>query len=162
MYVPPLCSVYVVTMSSQVVGGSMESLCAHIHNPSALLSLRVILQLGQAQPATLLEKPGIRHNFYRCISFRVCYIICIFGLSLSYFIHSYLRALHFVIKVVLYRPREKAIHVPFLRTPHFAGVSTFHDFHQLICQTKLPKSRFEMFSRYLMWSLTQWPPSVSM
>ncbi|XP_046879888.1 alpha-2-macroglobulin-like protein 1 isoform X2 [Hypomesus transpacificus] len=62
-------------MSSQVVGGSMESLCAHIHNPSALLSLRVILQLGQAQPATLLEKPGIRHNFYRCISFRVPHVV---------------------------------------------------------------------------------------
>ncbi|XP_062335112.1 alpha-2-macroglobulin-like protein 1 [Osmerus eperlanus] len=67
--------VYLVTMSSQVVGGSMESLCAHIHNPSEPLSLRVILQLVQGQPAMLLEKTGINNDFYSCISFRVPLVV---------------------------------------------------------------------------------------
>ena len=77
MYFPPLCSVYMVTMSSQVMGGSMESLCAHIHNPSALLSMKVTLQLGQGPSATLLEKIEINNDFYNCISFKVCYNICL-------------------------------------------------------------------------------------
>ena len=59
-----------VTMSSQVVGGGMETVCAQIHGPTEPLSLRVILQLKQAN-TTLLEETGVSQDFYRCLSFQV-------------------------------------------------------------------------------------------
>ncbi|XP_046891299.1 alpha-2-macroglobulin-like isoform X2 [Hypomesus transpacificus] len=63
-------SIYMVTMSSQVVGGRMETVCAQVHGPTEPLSLRVILQLEQAN-ATLLEETGVSQDFYRCLSFQV-------------------------------------------------------------------------------------------
>ena len=67
---PLLCSIYMVTMSSQVVGGGMETVCAQVHGPTEPLSLRVILQLEQAN-TTLLEETGVSQDFYRCLSFQV-------------------------------------------------------------------------------------------
>ncbi|XP_062310598.1 alpha-2-macroglobulin-like protein 1 [Osmerus eperlanus] len=63
-------SIYLVTMSSQVVGGSMETLCVHVHKPTEPLSLVVTLQLEQGQLARLLET-SVNKGFYICLPFEV-------------------------------------------------------------------------------------------
>ncbi|XP_046894239.1 alpha-2-macroglobulin-like protein 1 [Hypomesus transpacificus] len=63
-------SIYLVTMSSQVVGGSMETLCVHVHKPTEPLSLVVTLQLEQGQLARLLET-RVNWGFNYCLPFEV-------------------------------------------------------------------------------------------
>ncbi|XP_067087782.1 alpha-2-macroglobulin-like protein 1 [Osmerus mordax] len=63
-------SIYLVTMSSQVVGGSMETLCVHVHKPTEPISLMVTLQLEQGQLARLLETI-VNWGFHYCLPFEV-------------------------------------------------------------------------------------------
>lgn len=64
------CSIYVVTVSSRVIGGSSETLCAQVHGPTECVSLSVTLNTDSCS-ITVLEETRITTDFYRCVSFQV-------------------------------------------------------------------------------------------
>ncbi|XP_062335968.1 alpha-2-macroglobulin-like [Osmerus eperlanus] len=57
-------------MSSQVVGGSMETLCVRVHRPTEPLSLVVTLKLEQGQLSMLLNT-RVNKGLYNCLPFEV-------------------------------------------------------------------------------------------
>ncbi len=63
-------SIYLVTVTSQAVGGSTETLCAQIHEPKELLSIVVTLRTGNRN-LTILQQDSIRNDFYKCVPFKV-------------------------------------------------------------------------------------------
>ncbi|XP_071215000.1 alpha-2-macroglobulin-like [Salvelinus alpinus] len=63
-------SIYLVTVSSEVVGGTKEKLCAQVHQATEPLSLKVSLEMEGGSSIILLEE-AVTQDFYRCISFQV-------------------------------------------------------------------------------------------
>lgn len=63
------CSIFAVTVSSQVRGGKQETLCAHIHGPTEPISLTVVLEMNSDHTVILQE--DVNQDFYRCLSFQV-------------------------------------------------------------------------------------------
>ncbi|KAI1893470.1 hypothetical protein AGOR_G00124050 [Albula goreensis] len=66
-------SIYLVTVTSQTVGGSTETLCAQLHQPKELVSFMVTLERKGADNVTLLEE-SIKEDFYRCLPFKVPHV----------------------------------------------------------------------------------------
>ncbi|XP_067221217.1 alpha-2-macroglobulin-like protein 1 [Chanodichthys erythropterus] len=62
--------IYLVAVTSQAVGGSTETLCAHIHEIKEPLSLMVTLR-SDNRNVTILQQGSIRNDFYKCVSFMV-------------------------------------------------------------------------------------------
>uniref|UniRef100_A0A8C2JS28 Alpha-2-macroglobulin-like protein 1 n=1 Tax=Cyprinus carpio TaxID=7962 RepID=A0A8C2JS28_CYPCA len=63
-------SIYLVTVSSQVVGGKTETLCAQIHEPKEPLSIVVTLRTDDRN-LTILQQGSIKKDFYKCVPFKV-------------------------------------------------------------------------------------------
>ena len=63
------CSIFAVTVSSQVRGGKQETLCAQIHGPTEPVSLTVALEMDSGRTAILEE--SVKQDFYRCVTFQV-------------------------------------------------------------------------------------------
>ncbi|XP_051719987.1 alpha-2-macroglobulin-like protein 1 [Ctenopharyngodon idella] len=62
--------IYLVTVTSQAVAGSTETLCAQIHEPKEPLSLVVTLR-SDNRNVTILQQGSIKNDFYKCIPFKV-------------------------------------------------------------------------------------------
>lgn len=62
--------IYLVTVSSELVGGTTEKLCAQVHQAKEPLSLKVSLEMEGGSSTILLEE-DVTQDFYRCISFQV-------------------------------------------------------------------------------------------
>uniref|UniRef100_A0A8C7U8H5 Alpha-2-macroglobulin-like protein 1 n=1 Tax=Oncorhynchus mykiss TaxID=8022 RepID=A0A8C7U8H5_ONCMY len=62
--------IYLVTVSSEVVGGTTEKLCAQVHQATEPLLLKVSLEMEGGSGTILLEE-DVTQDFYRCISFQV-------------------------------------------------------------------------------------------
>ncbi|XP_016420701.1 murinoglobulin-2-like, partial [Sinocyclocheilus rhinocerous] len=62
--------IYLVTVTSQAVGGSTETLCAHIHEPKETLSIVVTLSTNNLD-LTILQQGFIKNDFYECVPFKV-------------------------------------------------------------------------------------------
>uniref|UniRef100_A0A8C7KAA9 Alpha-2-macroglobulin-like protein 1 n=1 Tax=Oncorhynchus kisutch TaxID=8019 RepID=A0A8C7KAA9_ONCKI len=62
--------IYLVTVSSEVVGGTTEKLCAQVHQATEPLLLNVSLEMEGGSGTVLLEE-DVTQDFYRCISFQV-------------------------------------------------------------------------------------------
>uniref|UniRef100_A0AAZ3RAU8 Uncharacterized protein n=1 Tax=Oncorhynchus tshawytscha TaxID=74940 RepID=A0AAZ3RAU8_ONCTS len=62
--------IYFVTVSSEVVGGTTEKLCAQVHQATEPLLLKVSLEMEGGSGTILLEE-DVTQDFYRCISFQV-------------------------------------------------------------------------------------------
>ncbi|XP_064158470.1 alpha-2-macroglobulin-like isoform X2 [Anguilla rostrata] len=62
-------SIYLVTVTSQAVAGSTETLCAHLQPPKEPVSFVITLQTKDAN-VTLLEE-SVKEDFYRCLPFQV-------------------------------------------------------------------------------------------
>uniref|UniRef100_A0AAZ3R0U7 Alpha-2-macroglobulin-like protein 1 n=1 Tax=Oncorhynchus tshawytscha TaxID=74940 RepID=A0AAZ3R0U7_ONCTS len=62
--------IYLVTVSSEVVGGTTEKLCAQVHQATEPLLLNVSLEMEGGSGTILLEE-DVTQDFYRCISFQV-------------------------------------------------------------------------------------------
>ncbi|XP_052378896.1 alpha-2-macroglobulin-like [Oncorhynchus keta] len=63
-------SIYLVTVSSEVVGGTTEKLCAQVYQATEPLLLKVSLEMEGGSGTILLEE-DVTQDFYRCISFQV-------------------------------------------------------------------------------------------
>ncbi|XP_036379386.1 alpha-2-macroglobulin-like [Megalops cyprinoides] len=66
--------IYLVTMTSQTIGGSTETLCAQIHLVKEPLSFLVILEMEGASNTTLLEET-VTTEFHRCVQFQVPHVV---------------------------------------------------------------------------------------
>ncbi|KTF79137.1 hypothetical protein cypCar_00028424, partial [Cyprinus carpio] len=62
--------IYLVTVTSQAVGGSTETLCAQIHEPKETLSIVVTLRTDNRN-LTILQQGSIKKDFYKCVTFKV-------------------------------------------------------------------------------------------
>ncbi|KAG7484016.1 hypothetical protein MATL_G00044700 [Megalops atlanticus] len=62
--------IYLVTLTSQTVGGSTETLCAQIHFMKERLTFIVTLEMKGADNITLL-KESVTEKFHRCVQFQV-------------------------------------------------------------------------------------------
>uniref|UniRef100_A0A8C7UEI2 Alpha-2-macroglobulin-like protein 1 n=1 Tax=Oncorhynchus mykiss TaxID=8022 RepID=A0A8C7UEI2_ONCMY len=62
--------IYLVAVSSEVVGGTTEKLCAQVHQATEPLLLNVSLEMEGGSGTILLEE-DVTQDFYRCISFQV-------------------------------------------------------------------------------------------
>ncbi|XP_026081962.1 alpha-2-macroglobulin-like protein 1 [Carassius auratus] len=62
--------IYLVTVTSQVVGGKTETLCAQIHEPKEPLSIVVTLRTDDRN-LTILQQASIKKDFYKCVPFKV-------------------------------------------------------------------------------------------
>ncbi|KAK2881193.1 hypothetical protein Q8A67_018461 [Cirrhinus molitorella] len=62
--------IYLVTVTSQAVGGSTETLCAHISEPKHPLSIVVTLRTDKRN-LTILQQGSIKKDFYKCVPFKV-------------------------------------------------------------------------------------------
>ncbi|KAL1260636.1 hypothetical protein QQF64_008463 [Cirrhinus molitorella] len=62
--------IYLVTVTSQAVGGSTETLCAQIHEPNEPLSIVVTLRTDNSN-LTVLQQGSIKKDFYKCVPFKV-------------------------------------------------------------------------------------------
>ncbi|RXN27647.1 alpha-2-macroglobulin 1 [Labeo rohita] len=65
-----MASIYLVTVTSQAVGGSTETLCAQIHEPKEPLSIVVTLRTDDRN-LTILQQASIKKDFYKCVPFKV-------------------------------------------------------------------------------------------
>ncbi|XP_036821656.1 alpha-2-macroglobulin-P isoform X2 [Oncorhynchus mykiss] len=63
-------SIYLVTVSSEVVGGTTEKLCAQVHQVTEPLSLKVSMEM-EGGSSTILLEAAVTKDFYRCTSFQV-------------------------------------------------------------------------------------------
>ncbi len=63
-------SIYLVTVTSQAVGGNTETLCAHINEPKEMLSIVVTLRTNNRN-LTILQQDFIKNDFYKCVPFKV-------------------------------------------------------------------------------------------
>lgn len=63
------CSVFAVTVSSQVRGGKQETLCAQIHGPTEPVTLTVTLEVDAS--STVILEEAVKQDFYRCLNFQV-------------------------------------------------------------------------------------------
>ncbi|XP_071214469.1 alpha-2-macroglobulin-like isoform X1 [Salvelinus alpinus] len=63
-------TIYLVTVSSKVVGGTTEKLCAQVHQATEPLSLKVSREMEDGSSTILLEE-AVTQDFYRCTSFQV-------------------------------------------------------------------------------------------
>ncbi|XP_034024094.1 alpha-2-macroglobulin isoform X2 [Thalassophryne amazonica] len=63
-------TIFAVTVSSQMIGGNQETLCAHINNPTEAVTLTVTVNMNSGN-TTILEEENIKQDFYRCITFQV-------------------------------------------------------------------------------------------
>lgn len=68
---PVACSsaVYAVVVSSEVIAGKQEVICAHIERLTEPISLTVALEVDSSS-TVLLEEP-VAQPFYRCLRFQV-------------------------------------------------------------------------------------------
>uniref|UniRef100_A0A673WAN8 Alpha-2-macroglobulin-like n=1 Tax=Salmo trutta TaxID=8032 RepID=A0A673WAN8_SALTR len=62
--------IYLVMVSSEVVGGTTEKLCAQVHQATEPLSLKVSMEMEGGSSTILLEE-AVTQDFYRCIPFQV-------------------------------------------------------------------------------------------
>ncbi|XP_029528600.2 alpha-2-macroglobulin-P-like isoform X3 [Oncorhynchus nerka] len=62
-------SIYLVTVSSEVVGGTTEKLCAQVHQATEPLSLKVSMEM-EGGSSTILLEAAVTQDFYRCTSFQ--------------------------------------------------------------------------------------------
>ncbi|KAL1260635.1 hypothetical protein QQF64_008462 [Cirrhinus molitorella] len=62
--------IYLVTVTSQAVGGSTETLCAQIHEPKEPLSMVITLRTDNRN-LTILQQRPIKKDFYKCVPFKV-------------------------------------------------------------------------------------------
>ncbi|XP_073673369.1 alpha-2-macroglobulin-like protein 1 [Garra rufa] len=62
--------IFLVTVTSQAVGGSTETLCAHINEPKEPLSIVVTLRTDNSK-LTILKQGSIKKDFYKCVPFKV-------------------------------------------------------------------------------------------
>ncbi|XP_050985726.1 LOW QUALITY PROTEIN: alpha-2-macroglobulin-like protein 1 [Labeo rohita] len=62
--------IYLVTVTSQAVGGSTETLCAHVNEPKEPLSIVVTLRTDDRN-LTILQQGSIKKDFYKCVRFKV-------------------------------------------------------------------------------------------
>lgn len=63
------CSIFAVTVSSQVRGGKQETLCAQIHGPTEPVSLTIALEMDSGN--TVILEEAVKQDFYRCLNFQV-------------------------------------------------------------------------------------------
>lgn len=63
------CSIFAVTVSSQLRGGKQETLCAQIHDPTEPVSLIVTLEMDSG--STVILEEAVKQDFYRCLTFQV-------------------------------------------------------------------------------------------
>uniref|UniRef100_A0A8C7W9Y3 Alpha-2-macroglobulin-like protein 1 n=1 Tax=Oncorhynchus mykiss TaxID=8022 RepID=A0A8C7W9Y3_ONCMY len=63
-------TIYLVTVSSEVVGGTTEKLCAQVHQVTEPLSLKVSMEM-EGGSSTILLEAAVTKDFYRCTSFQV-------------------------------------------------------------------------------------------
>ncbi|XP_051934795.1 alpha-2-macroglobulin-like protein 1 isoform X2 [Hippocampus zosterae] len=62
-------TIFAVTLSSRVRGGSQETLCALIQGPTELVALSITLDTDTGS-AVILEK-AVKQDFYQCLNFQV-------------------------------------------------------------------------------------------
>ncbi|XP_036379385.1 alpha-2-macroglobulin-like [Megalops cyprinoides] len=62
--------IYLVTVTSQTVGGSTETLCAQVHLVKEPLSFVVTLEMEGSSETTLLQE-SVTTEFHRCVQFQV-------------------------------------------------------------------------------------------
>ncbi|KAM4627145.1 alpha-2-macroglobulin isoform 2-T2 [Polymixia lowei] len=62
-------TIYAVTVSSRVVGGSSETLCAQIHDPTEPVSLLVTLNMETG--STIILEEAVTQDYYHCKPFQV-------------------------------------------------------------------------------------------
>ncbi|XP_029301916.1 alpha-2-macroglobulin isoform X2 [Cottoperca gobio] len=62
-------TIFAVTVSSQVIGGKRETLCAQIHGPTEPVSLTIALEMDSGR-TDILEQ-AVEQDFYRCLKFQV-------------------------------------------------------------------------------------------
>ncbi|KAJ8280611.1 hypothetical protein GJAV_G00056880 [Gymnothorax javanicus] len=62
-------SIYLVTVTSQTVSGTTETLCAQLHQPKEPVTFTIVLEMKNANTTLLEEK--VTEDFYRCIPFKV-------------------------------------------------------------------------------------------
>lgn len=62
-------AVYAVTVTSEVIGGRQEALCAHIERLKQPINLTVALEVNSA--TTFLLEELVAQPFHRCIRFQV-------------------------------------------------------------------------------------------
>lgn len=74
------CSIFAVTVSSQVRGGKQETLCAQIHGPTEPVSLTVALEMDSG--STVILEETVKQDFYRCLNFQVWLNIRTRGLAI--------------------------------------------------------------------------------
>ena len=72
------CSIFAVTVSSQVRGGKQETLCAQIHGPTEPVTLTVTLEVDAS--STVILEEAVKQDFYRCLNFQVWLNICTYFL----------------------------------------------------------------------------------
>ncbi|KAM3875368.1 alpha-2-macroglobulin [Diretmus argenteus] len=63
------CSIFVVTVSSQVTGGNQETLCTQIHGPTEPVSVSVSLDLDSG--STVILEEAVTQDFFQCRTFQV-------------------------------------------------------------------------------------------
>ncbi|XP_077422372.1 alpha-2-macroglobulin-like protein 1 isoform X2 [Vanacampus margaritifer] len=62
-------TIFAVTMSSQVRGGSQETLCAIIHGPTEAVTLSIALDTHTG--STIILEEDVKQDFYHCLNFQV-------------------------------------------------------------------------------------------
>lgn len=68
------CSIFAVTVSSQVRGGKQETLCAQIHGPTEPIALTVALEMDSG--STVILEEAVKQDYYRCLNFQVWLNTC--------------------------------------------------------------------------------------
>ncbi|XP_041733755.1 alpha-2-macroglobulin-like isoform X2 [Coregonus clupeaformis] len=63
-------SIYLVTVSSEVVGGTTEKLCAQVQQATEPMLLNVSMEMEDGS-STILLKEAVTQDFYHCTSFQV-------------------------------------------------------------------------------------------
>uniref|UniRef100_A0AAY5L6B0 Alpha-2-macroglobulin-like n=1 Tax=Esox lucius TaxID=8010 RepID=A0AAY5L6B0_ESOLU len=62
-------SIYLVAISSEIFGGTTETLCAQVHQATRPLSIKVLIEMESGSNTTILEE-AVTQDFYRCAEFQ--------------------------------------------------------------------------------------------
>uniref|UniRef100_A0A3P8Z7R4 Alpha-2-macroglobulin domain-containing protein n=1 Tax=Esox lucius TaxID=8010 RepID=A0A3P8Z7R4_ESOLU len=61
--------IYLVAISSEIFGGTTETLCAQVHQATRPLSIKVLIEMESGSNTTILEE-AVTQDFYRCAEFQ--------------------------------------------------------------------------------------------
>uniref|UniRef100_A0A672R5R5 Alpha-2-macroglobulin-like protein 1 n=1 Tax=Sinocyclocheilus grahami TaxID=75366 RepID=A0A672R5R5_SINGR len=98
-------SIYLVTVTSQVVGGKTETLCAQIHEPKEPLSIVVILRTDNHN-LTILQQGSIKKDFYKCVPFKVPVVTVESVASVDVAIQGAKTSLNKITKILINPPKN--------------------------------------------------------